>query len=51
MRHEYKFWEEFWKWLKEDSEKMKLPMRGAPTLRKYLERKYRQFEELRRVSP
>jgi hypothetical protein len=35
---------EFWGWLLIESEKMKLPMRGAPTLRKHLERKYKQWK-------
>lgn len=35
--------ERFWDWLLLEAEKIKLPMRGAPTLRKYLEGKYRQW--------
>lgn len=35
--------EQFWEWLLKESEKMKLPMVGAPTLRKHLERKYKEW--------
>ena len=46
MRHGIEWWENFWKWLRGESEQIKLPMSGAPTLKKHLEKKYKQFEEL-----
>lgn len=46
MRHGYEWWENFWKWLKTESEQIKLPMSGAPTMRNHLDKKYKQFEEL-----
>ncbi len=38
--------EKFWKWLLIESEKMNLPMKGVPTLRKHLEGKYRQWRQM-----
>ena len=44
MKYNLAFWEGFWEWLLKDGERMKLPMIGAPTLRKHLEKKIRQYE-------
>ncbi len=35
--------EKFWEWLLEEAEHIKLPMRGTPTLRVYLEKKYSEW--------
>lgn len=43
-------WKRFWKWLLEESKIMKLPMKGIPTLKKYLEKKMSYYQNIKKYG-